>query len=275
LYLVGRTVSLPFVHLPHVSLVENLGLNKASIFGVGILGFASGFVVVEVFSLLAPPGRRLREGGAAGRQKLNKAALIVGSLVTLLEAGLGSLSVVYESAKARAIPPSVAPPEWLVFVTLAAGSFAALGLGELMSRWGLGNGLVLLAESQLVAQVTVPFLRPLVTGHFVSTASEWGARARRWPVPSPDAWLPSLLWTAALVAIAWLILSRVGAARGLDASGQGFDLQLPALPQSPFPALTSPAVLGMTFIWPWHEGASLYPAGSGAVSSLRPRSSWR
>lgn len=263
-YLVGRTVSLPFLDLPHVSLIENLGLNRNSLFGVGLFWFLAGFVVVELFSLLTPVGRRLRRRGVAGRATLNQAGLAVGSVLALFQAG--TLAHHARALMAPHLPiPATTAPFWLLFSTLAAGAFATLGLAELISAWGIGNGLVLLAESQLAAQVLAVVLRPAVTGHFVPTVEQWGAKARRWPVPVAEAWLPSVLWTAAFLAIAWLILTRPRIARMVDASGEDLELRVPTFPQGVEPSYWTPAVGALIFALPGLHGRALLAAGGAPL----------
>ncbi len=124
LYMVGGTVTLPYFHLGRslasLGSFENLGNNGTSFFGVGVIWFSWGFLVVELFSLVVPAGRRLRMGGVAGREKLNRAALAAGSVTALLRAG----DLAYHSmrlARAGGYPVTEAPV-WLVFATLAAGA---------------------------------------------------------------------------------------------------------------------------------------------------------
>ncbi len=40
----------------------------ASVAALGIMPFLTGFLLVEIYSLITPWGRRTREGGAAGRR---------------------------------------------------------------------------------------------------------------------------------------------------------------------------------------------------------------
>lgn len=142
LYMLAHWVSLPFVSqetpvpLPIAGHLLVLGLNP----------LLTGFVLVELFSLLTSPGRRLRKLGAAGRARLNRAALVTSLTLSAIQATGISMAL------ARLVDPTGAPymaiPGWIggltLILTLTAVTAGLFFLGSLLSEYGIGNGFALI-----------------------------------------------------------------------------------------------------------------------------------
>src|SRR5258707_11167530 len=84
LYYFGHRLKLPFVNAEGVAGLEVV--SRFSLLNLGYTGLFSGFILVELFSVATSPGRRLRQGGAAGRDRLNRAALGTSLVIVAIQA---------------------------------------------------------------------------------------------------------------------------------------------------------------------------------------------
>lgn len=77
IYRLGTLVPLPFIN--EKALIDLLGMHefvfsRISIFVLGIMPYASAYVLVEIFSLFVPFLKKLRKGDYKGRRKLKRIA---------------------------------------------------------------------------------------------------------------------------------------------------------------------------------------------------------
>lgn len=151
-YYWGHRLTLPFVTPERAGRVARFSwpfaatMSRSSPLRLGLRALFLGFVLVELFSVATSPGRRLRQAGAAGRARLNLAALVTSLMVGALQ-GLGT-AFFLESTPNPVGEPFVTHPG-LGFVLIATmtvtGSTAALFvLANLISDYGIGNGFALL-----------------------------------------------------------------------------------------------------------------------------------
>lgn len=148
LYALGRQVPLPLVDGEALAEFARYSgsIEKVSILALGIHPLITGFILVELFSLLTSPGRRLRKDGTAGRAKLNRAGLITSLLLSVVQAAW--ISSFLGSVTTPGGAPLLLEPGWdfrlLVIATLTAVTAAVFVLGNLLSDYGIGNGFALL-----------------------------------------------------------------------------------------------------------------------------------
>jgi len=144
LYVLGRFVPLPLVQVE--ALGPFMSLERMSLLALGLAPLSLGFILVELFALMTSPGRRLRQSGATGRARLNRAALITSLLIAALQAagtarGLELLS----SPGGALVVESPGLGFMLVTVlTLTAVTAATFAMGQFLSAYGIGNGFALL-----------------------------------------------------------------------------------------------------------------------------------
>jgi hypothetical protein len=221
---------------------------KATWLAVGLDAFLGGFLLVEVLALVVPWGRRLRASGVDGRAKLNAAGLAVGSVLTLMQA----------SGVAREISALPAGSEGafttvhtgIIFATLAASSFAALGLGGLLSRWGVGNGIVVLFVSDNLGLLVDDVWREL------------GPQGSA----EPEQTLMSGLVTVALGALLLFLMRHPREAVVESESGR-LRFRIPAFPQGTLAVYWTHLVLRLAYAPPW-GGAPLANVGPVAYAVL-------
>lgn len=161
LYLLGSRLPLPLLNTdalhPH-----SIGFSpRVSYFALGVMPFLTGFLIVELVSLLTPPGRRLRHDGVRGRRKLNLGALGLSAAIVPVQAyGIASFLSGTTLPAGEPLTPS---PTWLLLVTLTAATFAVAGLAEAISRYGLGNGFAVLLVAGSIPEV-ISGARSLLVG---------------------------------------------------------------------------------------------------------------
>src|SRR5436305_8015650 len=80
LYVFGQRLPLPGIDV-EAMLSLQIGRNLWSVLSLGLTPLITGFILVELFSLLIPPGRRLRRLGADRRARLHRAAQLASLLV--------------------------------------------------------------------------------------------------------------------------------------------------------------------------------------------------
>jgi len=221
LYLAGHQVDLPWVH-PDKMPDYGIPQIPLTLFILGLTPLMTGFLLVELFSLMTARGRRLRTGGTAGRARLNRAALIT-SLVTSAVQALG-IAFFLENVSASVFGAVVDQPGWLfrllLVATLAGVTAALFVLGNLLSDHGIGNGFALLVlassgwevwwEGVAVRSELAEDTLPPALGIFVATALVAlliryirSTEATGTP-PFPQGILP-VQWSVPILSIPWLV----------------------------------------------------------------------
>lgn len=109
-----------------------------SFFALGIRPFVVSFVIGEILSLVIPAGRRLREGGTAGRSRLNYFGEYLGMVMAAAQ-GAGIAIAMQRQGL-------VEKPGWL-FILMSAGALMIgaawmAAFARMIFFWGVGNGFV-------------------------------------------------------------------------------------------------------------------------------------
>ena len=223
-YVFGRRLNLPGVD--HEVLLElRLGTDLSGILMLGLNPLITGFLLVELFSLMTSPGRRLRQLGTAGRATLNRAALIASLLLAGVQAtGIARTLETMPSPGGASIVAFPGLGFMLITVaTLTATTAALFALGQAISAYGIGNGFALLLLTRAVLSIVQAGSRSLTVldAQFQGTILLLAVGAAVGIVlffrRAEDAWLPAfpqglvpaqvavsvspLVW----LAIAWLV----------------------------------------------------------------------
>lgn len=254
LYWQGQSVGLPFLDRGAFLGFERRDL--LSILALNLNPLITGFVLVELFSLVTRPGKRLRRGGLAGRATLNRAALVT----SLISAALQAFGVALSLERMTPLygEPAVSSPGWVfrtaVVVTLTAVTAALFAMGNFLSVRGIGNGFCLFLLTDLARSVY----------------RAWKVRSID-PVPfRPLDLLASPLVLAALLLLAYIL--AVERRRPLAL--------LPAFPQGIVPMVFALSLLGMSGVVQRFFTPSVLPfepgpwLGIAALLVLIPLLSW-
>lgn len=263
-YLAAPFLPLPGLDLGDLGTLPIYSLGRASVFALDLYPFLGGFLVAELFSFTVPPGRRWRRGGIRGRRKINLLALALGTVIVLLQSvGIALYLTTATGPFGRAASSA---PAALLALTLAAGAFLVVGLAEVISRFGLGNGFAVLFAGAALREVVVGLLpTPAGVRH-----------------TSPEDQIPSLVLTALLVTGAAAFLLRRPAARMATPEDGSLPYRLPPFPQGILPLTWAYFLLRLLTgpLWPGH-GALLelgwwgYQAGLvAAILGLSALAGW-
>jgi hypothetical protein len=144
-YVYARRIGLPGVDRD--GLFEmHISSELSSVLMLGIRPLIIGFLLVELFSLMTSPGRRLRQLGTAGRAKLTRASLAASFLL----AGVQAIGITQwlEIQSAPSGGPLVAYPGFsfrlITVATLTAVTAALYVFAQILSAYGVGNGFALM-----------------------------------------------------------------------------------------------------------------------------------
>jgi hypothetical protein len=241
LYHFGHRLTLPFVDPQAVAM---LGVSAStSVLSLGYTPLLTGFLLVELFSVMTSPGRRLRQGGTAGRATLNRAALGTSLVIAAVQAfSIGRyLEVITPPFGGSMLTTDPGIGFLLITMgTLTAMTAAVFVLANVLSDFGIGNGFALL---NLVDIVRIALSRLPLSG-----------------LDSPGNSAPSDSPVAAISLLLLLVLGGI-LLRQLRAAEDGFS---PAFPQGYLPAGWAVVALSSFILFP----------GLKALRSLFPMSPW-
>jgi len=130
------------------------GLNKLSIFTLGIMPYISSSIVLQLLTVVSPELARLqKEEGAQGRKKITEYTRYGTVLITVVQ-GLG-IAVGLESMSSPTGAPIVIEAGWtfriMTVITLTAGTVFLMWLGEQITEKGIGNGISLIIFAGIVS----------------------------------------------------------------------------------------------------------------------------
>jgi preprotein translocase subunit SecY len=132
------------------------GSGQVSIVMLGVYPYITAQIAIQILQPVIPRLEELmREGGEAGRQRLNQITRIVTVPLAMLQAlGQGALLASAGVIKdfglfnARTVLPTLA-----FLITTAAGTMFLIWLGELITENGIGNGVSIIIFAGIIARV--------------------------------------------------------------------------------------------------------------------------
>jgi len=136
------------------------GLLNISLFALGVLPYINASIILQLLQVVIPSLEKLaKEGGLEGQRKIAK----ITKWVTLGLAAVQSLSFAFflypNILQSRGIlVPLLANPDSLVLklyvaFILLVGSFLLVWLGEIMTEYGIGNGVSLIIFAGIISRI--------------------------------------------------------------------------------------------------------------------------
>ena len=126
------------------------GLSNLSIVMLGVGPFITGSIIIQVLTMVFPKWKALmHEEGEAGRNKLSQYSRLLSVPLGILQ-GIGYL-ILFESQNVLPHLSAFAFTENVIIVT--GGSILLMWLGELVSEFGIGNGVSLIIFAGIVARL--------------------------------------------------------------------------------------------------------------------------
>lgn len=128
-----------------------------SVMALGLNPYINSSIIMQLLTVVFPKLEELSKEGEYGRFKINQYTRFLTVPITLLQA-IG----VYILLRNQHIVGNLSPIELFSFiVTLVAGSFVLIWFGELISEFGLGNGISLLIFVGIVGRLPVSITKTL------------------------------------------------------------------------------------------------------------------
>lgn len=133
-----------------------------SVMALGLNPYINASIVIQLLTVLFPSLEALTKEGEYGRYKINQYTRFLTVPLTLLQS-VG----IFVLLKNQKIIGTLSPLEFFSFVlTMMAGTFILVWFGELISEFGLGNGISLLIFAGIVGRI------PLLLGRTVSVINQ-------------------------------------------------------------------------------------------------------
>jgi len=130
-----------------------------SVMALGLNPYINASIVVQLLTVLFPKLEELAKEGEYGRHKINQYTRFLTVPLTIVQA-IG----IYALLRNQKVIGLLSPLQFFSFViTMVAGTFILVWFGELISEYGLGNGISLLIFAGIIGRIPVLAGRTLVT----------------------------------------------------------------------------------------------------------------
>jgi preprotein translocase subunit SecY len=130
-----------------------------SVMALGLSPYINASIIIQLLTMIIPKLEALAKEGDYGRFKINQYTRFLTLPLTLFQA-VG----IYMLLRKQGIVGVLSPIEFFSFVlTLLAGTFIMVWLGELITEFGLGNGISVLIFSGIVGRI------PIILGQTITT----------------------------------------------------------------------------------------------------------
>lgn len=122
-----------------------------SVMALGLNPYINASIIMQLMTMIFPQLEALSKEGEHGRFKINQYTRFLTVPLTFVQA-VG----IYVLLKNQGIVENLTPIQFFSFIfTLVAGTFILLWLGELITEYGLGNGISLLIFAGIVGRLPI------------------------------------------------------------------------------------------------------------------------
>lgn len=130
-----------------------------SVMALGLGPYINASIIIQLGSAVIPQLERLTKEGEYGRAKINQYTRFLTIPITILQA-IG----IYVLLQNQKVISALNFIEFLSFIiTITAGTFILMWFGELISEFGLGNGISLLIFAGIVSRVPISLYQTAAT----------------------------------------------------------------------------------------------------------------
>ena len=130
-----------------------------SVMALGLSPYINASIIIQLLTMVIPQLEALSKEGEYGRFKINQYTRFLTVPLTLIQA-VG----IYVLLRNQGIVDVLSPIEFFSFVlTLLAGTYILVWLGELLTEFGLGNGISILIFAGIVGRIPVSFGQMITT----------------------------------------------------------------------------------------------------------------
>ena len=137
------------------------GLGNFSIAMLGVGPYITASIIIQLLTIIVPSLADLsKEGGEAGRTKINQYTRYLTVPLAALQT-FGTITfLIRAGGTAAPIVPNLTLAAWIVIIaSVSAGSVLMMWLGEVLTEYGVGNGISLIIFAGIVARILVTIQR--------------------------------------------------------------------------------------------------------------------
>ena len=128
-----------------------------SVMALGLNPYINASIIIQLLTSIFPQLEQLSKEGEYGRYKINQYTRFLTAPLTVVQA-VG----IFVLLKNQKIIGTLSPLEFFSFIfTMVAGTFILVWFGELVSEFGLGNGISLIIFAGIVGRIPVVMGRTL------------------------------------------------------------------------------------------------------------------
>ncbi len=129
------------------------GLTNFSIAMLGVGPYITASIIMQLLTIIVPSLKDLqKESGEAGREKINQYTRYLTIILAPLQA-FGTIRVL-QSQGGGDILAAFTPFQWfLTLLAVTAGTMFVMWIGEIITEYGIGNGLSMIIFAGIVAQL--------------------------------------------------------------------------------------------------------------------------
>ena len=132
------------------------GLSNFSIAMLGVGPYITASIIMQLLAIIIPKLGELQKEGEAGRAKVNQYMRYLTVPLAVLQ-GFGTITLFIKSgasAGAANILGGLVASQWFVILlSITAGTLILMWLGELITEYGIGNGISLIIFAGIVSQL--------------------------------------------------------------------------------------------------------------------------
>lgn len=130
-----------------------------SVMALGLGPYINASIIMQLLTVVFPKLEALSKEGESGRAKINQYTRSIALPITILQSiGL------YFLLHSRSIVPTLHPIAFISFIaTLTAGSYILMWFGELISEYGLGNGISVLIFVGIISRIPISITQTIMT----------------------------------------------------------------------------------------------------------------
>ena len=130
-----------------------------SIIALGLSPYISASIIFQLLTMVVPSLEELSKEGEQGREKINQYSRLVTLPLSLVQS-IGVISIL----KSQDIVVNQTPLELITMIlTLMTGTMLIMWLGELLTEYGIGNGISIIIFAGIVSRLPISFAQTALT----------------------------------------------------------------------------------------------------------------
>ncbi len=129
------------------------GLTNFSLAMLGVGPYITASIIIQLLAVIIPSlGEMQKEGGEQGRLKMNMYMRYLTIPLALLQ-GFGTIRLLQSQAGGQLLPSFTSYQWFLTLLAVTAGTMIIMWIGEIITEYGIGNGVSLVIFAGIVAQL--------------------------------------------------------------------------------------------------------------------------